>query len=100
MYKVYHGSGGRPQRFEERQPGGRPASPRPPPFAPPPPPRPGPHGPEGLSEPIRQAVESLLGRITGELETEDLILLLILYLMYRESGEIELLFVLGAMLLL
>ena len=53
-----------------------------------------------MSEPIRQAVESLLGRITGELETEDLILLLILYLMYRESGEIELLFVLGAMLLL
>ena len=97
MYKVYHGSGGRPQRFEERQPGSRPA---PSPFAPPPPPRPGQHGPEGLSEPIRQAVESLLGRITGELETEDLILLLILYLMYRESGEIELLFVLGAMLLL
>lgn len=34
------------------------------------------------------------------LETEDLILLLILYLMYRESGDKELLIALGAMLLL
>ena len=96
MYKVYHGSGGRPRRVEEGPEGSRPG---PPPFAPPfaPPP---PHGAEVPGEPVRQAIESLLGRITGELETEDLILLLILYLMYRESGEIELLFVLGAMLLL
>ena len=36
----------------------------------------------------------------GELETEDIILMLILYLMYRESGEIELLIALGALLFL
>ena len=89
MYKVYRGSGGPPRRVEE--------TPRPPFPAPPPP---VPPGPDGFAEPIRRAVESLLGRITGELETEDLILLLILYLMYRESGETEMLFILGAMLLL
>ena len=90
MYKVYHGGGGRPHRVED-------APPRPQPGPPPPMPPPLADGPV---EPIRQAVESLLGRITLELETEDLILLLIVYLMYRESGELELLFVLGALLLL
>lgn len=35
-----------------------------------------------------------------ELETEDIILLLILYLMYRESGDSELLMIMGAMFLL
>ena len=90
MYKLYHGSGGQPRRVEEL-----PRSP-----LSPPPPRPGPPGPEGFAEPIRQAIESLFGRVTGELETEDLILLLILYLLYRESGDVEMLFILGAMLLL
>ena len=33
-------------------------------------------------------------------ETEDLLLLLILYLLYRESGDEELLILLGAMFLL
>ncbi len=36
----------------------------------------------------------------GELETEDLLLILILYLMYRESGDRELLIIMGAMYLL
>lgn len=36
----------------------------------------------------------------GGLETEDIILLLILYLMYRESGDSELLIMMGAMFLL
>lgn len=36
----------------------------------------------------------------SKLETEDLILLLILYLLYRESGDEELLIMMGAMLLL
>ena len=40
------------------------------------------------------------GLFRGGLETEDLLLMLILYLMYRESGDKELLIVLGAMLLL
>lgn len=34
-----------------------------------------------------------------DLQTDDLLLLLILYLMYRESGDKELLFMMGAMLL-
>ena len=34
-----------------------------------------------------------------EMETDDLILALILYLMYRESGDKDLLIMLGAMLL-
>lgn len=92
MYKLYHGSGGQPRRVEERREGAPPI----PSF----PPRPGPAGAENPADPIRQAVESLLGRITGELETEDLILLLILYLMYRESGDTEMLLILGAMILL
>lgn len=91
MYKVYHGGGGRPHRVEDAPQRSHPG---------PPPPMPPPPFADGPAEPIRQAVESLLGRITLELETEDLILLLIVYLMYRESGETELLFVLGALLLL
>ena len=90
MYKVYRGSGGTPRRVEDTP---RPSSPAPLPRSAPP-------GPEGFAEPVRQAIESLFGRVTGELETEDLILLLILYLMYRESGDTEMLFILGAMLLL
>ncbi len=35
----------------------------------------------------------------GELETEDWLLLLILYLMYRESGDTELLLIMAAMYL-
>ncbi len=42
----------------------------------------------------------LLPEKIGELETEDLILLLILYLMYRESGDSDLLIIMGAMFLL
>lgn len=44
--------------------------------------------------------DALGGLFRGGLETEDLLLMLILYLMYRESGDKELLIVLGAMLLL
>lgn len=36
----------------------------------------------------------------SQLETEDIILLLILYLMYRESGDSELLMIMGAMFLM
>lgn len=41
----------------------------------------------------------LPSRLQG-LETEDLMLLLILYLMYRESGDKEILIIMGAMFLL
>ena len=41
----------------------------------------------------------LLPGLREGLETEDLLLLLILYLMYRESGDSELLIIMGAMFL-
>ena len=44
-------------------------------------------------------LSSLLSRGVGELESEDILLLLILYLMYRESGDSELLMIMGAMFL-
>ncbi len=55
------------------------------------------HG--GIFDRLSRLVPGKLGSI-GELETEDIILLLILYLMYRESGDSELLIILGAMFLL
>lgn len=47
-----------------------------------------------------QNLGRLLPEKLGELETEDLILLLILYLMYKESGDSDLLVIMGAMFLL
>ena len=46
------------------------------------------------------SLADLLPKSFGKLETEDIILLLILYLMYRESGDSELLIIMGAMFLL
>ena len=98
MYNVYHGSGGSPRRIVEsgearrdtyRSPTGAEAAPGL---------LSGALG--GLAEPIRQGFSSLLSRMTDELETEDLILLLLLYLMYRESGNSELLIIMGAMFLM
>ncbi|MCD7749923.1 MAG: hypothetical protein LUH42_07715 [Oscillospiraceae bacterium] len=49
---------------------------------------------------ISNALAGLFKKIeTIEMETDDLILALILYLMYRESGDKDLLIMLGAMLL-
>ena len=53
----------------------------------------------GIFDRLSRLVPGKLGSI-GEVETEDIILLLILYLMYRESGDSELLIILGAMFLL
>ena len=53
----------------------------------------------GIFDRLSRLVPGKLSSI-GELETEDIILLLILYLMYRESGDSELLIILGAMFLL
>lgn len=86
MYKRYQGNSGRVTRVDEE-----PRRPIPPP--PPPDPRP----------PRRPGLPDLLGGLLpgGEAwDTEDLILLLILYLMYRESGDSDLLVILGAMFLL
>lgn len=86
MYNRYQGNTGRMRRVEEpeRIP---PAPVRPPQggFAPP-------SGP-------RSPLSALLGGSLPSLETEDLMLLMILYLMYRESGDSELLIIMGAMFL-
>lgn len=59
----------------------------------PPPPVPGPGA-------LPRQLQNLLSGSLGELETEDLLLLLILYLLYRESGDQDWLVTLGAMLFL
>ncbi len=50
---------------------------------------------------LQDAVSGILPRVLQDgLETEDLLLLAVLYLMYKESGDRELLIILGAMFLL
>lgn len=102
MINRYQGNSGRVERFpesgEERRAPPREQIPRRPP--PPPvrskPPEPAPGGLlNGLGD-----IGRLLPDKIGELETDDIILLLILYLMYRESGDSELLIIMGAMFLL
>lgn len=71
----------------------------PPPEMPPAPERrPPPAGPP-RRPPARPPGFSLLPKLLGELETEDLILMLLCYLLYRDSGESDWLIALGAMLL-
>jgi len=55
--------------------------------------------PEGIGDSLREKFGGVFSKIT-ELETEDLILLLILYLMYRESRDEQYLIILGIMLFL
>ena len=98
MYNRYYGNSGRVERVGEHP---RPAEPGPPKAAPPPvrpaPRRPRP--PRGMPGPLR-ALERFLPGEREPLESDDLILLLILYLMYRESGDTELLLILGGLLIL
>jgi hypothetical protein len=51
-------------------------------------------------QPVRRVLSELLPADLTDIETDDVILLLILYLMYRESGDSELLIIMGAMFLL
>lgn len=102
MINRYQGNSGRVERFlesgEERCAPPREQIPRrqPPPPVRPKPPKPAPGGLlNGLGD-----IGRLLPDKVGELETDDIILLLILYLMYRESGDSELLIIMGAMFLL
>lgn len=101
MYNRYQGNTGKVRRVEEgrgasppapdrgRNPAGGEPTRRPPP---PPAPKQGPN--------LMEQLGRLLPGTQEELDTEDLILLLILYLMYRESGDSELLMIMGAMFLL
>ena len=102
MINRYQGNSGRVERFpesgEDRRAPPREQRPRrqPPPPVRPKPPEPVPGGLlNGLGD-----IGRLLPDKIGELETDDIILLLILYLMYRESGDSELLIIMGAMFLL
>lgn len=104
MLNRYQGNSGRVVRIEDGSRGMAPLSQRsahiqsPKPI-PAPPPRQTQRAAEkkgGLGE----SLSKLLSFSPGGLETEDLILLLILYLMYRESGDSELLIIMGAMFLL
>ena len=98
MINRYQGNSGRVERFpesgEERRAPPREQIPRrqPPPPVRPKPPKPAPGGLlNGLGD-----IGRLLPDKIGELETDDIIL----YLMYRESGDSELLIIMGAMFLL
>ena len=51
-------------------------------------------------ESIVKRIGKFVPGVKEPLENEDIILLLILYLMYRESGDSELLIIMGAMFLL
>lgn len=58
--------------------------------------------PDGRKEPpgAPLSIQSILKKIEAAgLETDDLLLALVLFLMYRESGDKDLLILLGAMLL-
>jgi hypothetical protein len=105
MYNRYLGNSGRVIRVEEAAP--RPAAPVPPPAPPPPGPPPPPpeaqsrHWADGLLSGMQGELGRLLGRLLpARMETEDLLLLLILYLLYRESRDEEFLFMLAGVLLL
>lgn len=90
MYNRYKGNGSKPERiYESSDDRQRPRPvPKKPPAAPP------------VGRPAKRPTDiaALIPRKLSELETEDLLLILILYLMYRESGDKELLVILGAML--
>lgn len=123
MYNLYQGNTGKVQRIDDsrrtqpRQGGGQSrqnSGARHPNNAERPPQRPNGCG-AGAPTPLqngqnavrRQNGGGLMEKLSGllnfggeEFETEDIILLMILYLMYRESGDSELLVIMGAMFLL
>lgn len=88
-YNRYRGSGGPAQRVET-PPGPEDRPPAPPPGGPEPP------APPEREPPPRGPLSGVLGR----LETEDWLVIAILYLAYRSSGDWEMLAALGAYLFL
>ena len=92
MYNRYRGNSGRPENVAEPEEQNR----RPPP----PPPRPVQKKPPNQMPLLGGSLSRLIPEKLGELETEDLLLILILYLMYRESGDKDVLIIMGAMYLL
>ena len=126
MYNRYRGSGSRPERMDPpgSPPRPRPNSPLPPQRNEPPPrsrpgerppgrgqaspaggPKPPPAGETGGKSKTpgeaRRGLEHILARLDpGKLETEDLLVLAILWLLYRDSGDKDLLIAMGAYLFL
>lgn len=93
-YNLYRGNGSRAERIDDRRsekPDKRPTPPSPPRYRPP---------PQTMSPFAKLPILGDLPKKLGDLETEDLLLILILYLMYREIGDKELLIIMGAMYLL
>ena len=87
MYNRYQGNSGKVVRVKEQRQQSKPEMQQPKPKAP----------------PLKQLGNPLKGILPNgipELETEDLILLLMLYLMYRKSGDTDVLIIMGAMFLL
>ena len=104
MINRWQGNSGRVQRLPEqgdRMPQRIPSAPKPEPpkAAHRPVPGKAPLSKGGLLSGL-ESLKKLIPGKTEDLETEDIILLLILYLMYRESGDSELLMIMGAMFLL
>ena len=93
-YNLYRGNGSRAERIDDHRsekPDKRPTPPSPPRYRPP---------PQTMSPFAKLPILGDRPQKLGDLETEDLLLILILYLMYRESGDKELLIIMGAMYLL
>ena len=119
-YNRYRGNSGSVERVEDFSPSPPPAPPlpdvsQPPPPPPPPPPReaarerPRPHSAPPLSPPphagplpgLGAELGKLLRRLSpGGLETEDFLLMGILYLLDRETGDRDFLIMLGGILFL
>ena len=102
MYHRYEGNSGRSERVPE--PGDTPLPPPPPEFFPPPPPIPPPPPPPDPPPPdsgLGGLLRGLLRRLEpGRLETEDLMLAGLFYLLWRESGDVEFLYLAGGVLFL
>ena len=100
MYNRYYGNSGRVERVAGPEPRHVPphAGPRPGPH----PPRPGPppeERPPGPPDGLSGLFERVLRRVSpGRLETEDLLLVAVLYLLYRECGDREFLLAIAAYL--
>ena len=92
MYNRYHGNSGYVERVED-------AGPRQP--APPSAPPPGQRRPPGPMRGLSGEIGRLLVQLSpSRLETEDWLALVLLYLLYRESGDREFLYAAAAYLLL
>lgn len=106
MYNRYQGNTGRYVRVQEPPPRNR-VPPAPPVPARRPPPSPGGGlgslfpSLGGITSALSDGLTGILPKVLPDgLELDDLLLLLVLYLMYKESGDKELLIIMGAMFFL